>query len=177
MEVLMRSISQRGIFMSIRTDILTWSKGDLMETYWKVFFMRQNTQSGWKRDLYTVFLNRSARKHGGYIGKDTVFASRPRLPHGLHGIFISRYARIGKECWIYQNVTIGESNGKAPTIGDDCLIGAGAVLVGDITIGDRVKIGAGALVVHDVPSDSVVYGQTARIAASSVREEADQQNC
>ncbi len=153
----------KGEHMAFRTDILTWSKGDLMETYWKVFFKRQNTTSGWKRDLYTVFLNRSARKHGGYIGKDAYLASRLRLPHGLHGIYISRYAKIGKDCWVYQNVTIGEVNGKAPTIGDDCLIGAGAVLVGDITIGDRVKIGAGALVCQDVPSDSTVVSQPAKI--------------
>lgn len=155
--------------MSIRTDILTWSKGDLMETYWKVFFRRQNTSSGWKRDLYTVYLNRSAKKHGGYIGKDTRFAGRPRLPHGLHGIYISRYARIGKECWIYQNVTIGEVNGKAPAIGDDVLIGAGAILVGDITIGNRVRIGAGALVVDDVPDHATVVSAPAKIIIKADR--------
>ncbi len=142
--------------MAFRTDILTWSKGDLMETYWKVFFKRQNCKSSWKIDLMTVFLNRSANKHGGYIGKGAWFASRPRLPHGLHGIFISRYARIGRECWIYQNVTIGEVHGKAPIIGDHCLIGAGAVLVGNITIGDGAKIGAGAVVRQDVPAGAVV---------------------
>lgn len=114
--------------MAFRTTVLTWSKGDLMETYWKVFFKRQNETSGWKIDLMTIFLNRRAHAHGGYIGKDTYFAGRPRLPHGLHGIFISRYAHIGKECWIYQNVTIGEVNSKAPTIGNNVLIGAGACL-------------------------------------------------
>lgn len=157
-------------FVAIRTDILTWSKGDLMETYWKVFFHRQNTQSGWKRDFYTFFLNRSARKHGGYIGKDTWFASRPRLPHGLHGIYISRYAKIGEECWIYQNVTIGESKGKAPVIGDHCLIGAGAVLIGDISIGDHVKIQAGAVVSEDVPSHATVFAPKPTIHISSLHE-------
>lgn len=149
--------------MSFRTDILTWSKGDLMETYWKVFFKRQACTSGWKIDLMTVFLNRSASRHGGYIGKGAWFASRPRLPHGLHGIFISRYARIGKECWIYQNVTIGENHGKAPVIGDNCLIGAGAVLVGDITIGDGARIGAGAVVRQDIPAGARVRASLGEI--------------
>lgn len=142
--------------MGLRTDILTWSKGDSLETYWKVFFWRQQCQRDWKKDLYTIYLNRSARKHGGYIGKTAQFANRPRLPHGLHGIYISRYAKIGKDCWIYQNVTIGEVHGKAPTIGDDCLIGANAVLVGPIVIGNHAKIGAGAVIREDVPAYATV---------------------
>ncbi|MEY8308810.1 DapH/DapD/GlmU-related protein [Erysipelotrichaceae bacterium 51-3] len=157
--------------MSFRTDILTWSKGDLMETYWKVFFKRQNCQTGWKIDLMTVFLNRSANKHGGYIGKGAWFKSRPRLPHGLHGIFISRYARIGEECWIYQNVTIGEIHGKAPIIGDHCLIGAGAVLVGEITIGDGAKIGAGAVVRQNVPAQATVLAGEPQILIRSSRKD------
>ena len=48
---------------------------------------------------------------------------------------------------------------KAPQIGDHCLIGAGAVVVGGITIGDFVKIGAGAVVCTDVPSHSTVVSQ------------------
>lgn len=142
--------------MGLRTDILTWSKGDLMETYWRVFFKRQRCTRGWKKDIYTVFLNRLARRHGGYIGKDAWFAGRPRLPHGLHGVYISRYARLGKECWIYQNVTIGEVRGKAPVIEDDVLIGAGAVLVGDIHIGKGARIGAGAVVRQDIPAEATV---------------------
>ncbi|MGM9960858.1 MAG: serine acetyltransferase [Allobaculum sp.] len=142
--------------MAFRTTVLTWSKGDLMETYWKVFFKRQNATAGWKIDLMTILLNRWAHRHGGYIGKGAYFEGRPRLPHGLHGIFISRYAHIGRECWIYQNVTIGEANSKAPTIGDHVLIGANACLIGDIHIGDGARIGAGAVVRHDVPANATV---------------------
>lgn len=149
--------------MTIRTDILTWAKGDRLETFWKVFFWRQKTKKPILKDLLTVFLNRSAHKHGGYIGKDTWFASRPRLPHGLHGVFISRYARIGEECWIYQNVTIGEVHGKAPLIGDHCLIGAGAILVGDITIGSHAKIAAGAVVRQNIPDGATVLPGSCQI--------------
>lgn len=134
-----------------------------METYWKVFFKRQACTSSWKIDLMTVFLNRSAAKHGGYIGKGAWFASRPRLPHGLHGIYISRYAKIGRECWIYQNVTIGELHGTAPEIGDNCLIGANAVLIGPIKIGSNVKIGAGAVVRQDVPDGATVMATLGEI--------------
>lgn len=70
---------------------------------------------------------------------------------------------IGKDCWIYQNVTIGESNRKAPVIGDGCLIGAGAVIVGDVRIGNHVKIGAGAVVNIDIADGCTVVAQPPRI--------------
>ena len=55
------------------------------------------------------------------------------------------------------------SEPKAPAIGDNCLIGAGAVIVGDITIGSNVKIGAGAVVSSDVPDNCTVVSQPMRI--------------
>lgn len=98
-------------------------------------------------EIVTFFMSRSAHRYGGYVGPDTVFEGVPVLPHG---IFISRYAVIGENCRIYQNVTIGEVNRKAPVIGNHCLIGAGAAIIGDIKIGDHAKIGAGAVVNVDV---------------------------
>lgn len=108
-------------------------------------------------------MNRIAHRHGGYIGRDAVFHGEPSLPHGLHGVFISRYASIGTNCRIYQNVTIGEVDRKAPQIGDHCLIGAGAVLIGDIHIGNHVKIGAGTVICTDVPDHSTVVAQRSHI--------------
>ena len=78
--------------------------------------------------------------------------------------FISpRFASVGRDCCIYQNVTIGEIGRAAPRIGDRCLIGAGAILVGGITIGSDVKVGAGAVVHTDVPDGSTVVPGAARI--------------
>ena len=54
-------------------------------------------------------------------------------------------------------------NGKAPEIGEHCLIGA--VLVGGIKVGDYVKIGAGAVVRTDIPSRATVVAQPARVIA------------
>ena len=60
-------------------------------------------------------------------------------------------------------MTIGEVDRKAPVIGDDCLIGAGAVILGGIQIGNHVKIGAGAVVCKDVPDGCTVVSQEPRI--------------
>ena len=142
-----------------------WSKGDYLGFYWALFRWRERCKGKACRNILTFLLNRSARRHGGYIGSGARFAGEPFLPHGLHGIYISRYASVGLDCRIYQNATIGEVEGKAPRIGDHCLIGAGAVLVGGIQIGDYVKVGAGAVVRTDIPSHATVVAQPSRVIA------------
>lgn len=149
--------------MSIREALIDCSKGDGLRLYWRLFRWREHTRQRSVRAVLTFFLNRMAHHHGGYIGNGAVFGGIPVLPHGLHGVYISRYARIGADCWIYQNVTIGEVERRAPQIGDHCLIGAGAVIVGNIRLGSHVKIGAGAVVCSDVPDHATVVAQPARL--------------
>lgn len=142
--------------MSIREWLTDYSKGDNLKLYWSVFRAREAAKAGIWADVLNLLCSRLACRHGGYIGKGAVIEEIPSLPHGLHGVYISRFAKIGKGCRIYQNVTIGEVNRKAPKIGNRCLIGAGAVLIGGIRIGDDVKIGAGAVVSRDVPDGCTV---------------------
>jgi serine O-acetyltransferase len=67
--------------------------------------------------------------------------------------------RIGRNCWINQQVVIGHTNRDGgPVIGDNVTIHVGAKVLGPIRIGNNVKIGANALVVKDVPDDCVVLG-------------------
>ena len=149
--------------MHIRESIAAWSKGDYMGAYWALFWRREQCRCKVGRDILGFILNRTARRQGGYLGGGAAFGGEPLLPHGLHGVYISRYAKIGAGCRIYQNVTIGEIGGKAPQAGSHCLIGAGAILVGGIKIGDHVKIGAGAVVNTDIPSHATVVAQPARV--------------
>lgn len=142
--------------MSIRERLTDYSKGDNLKWYWSVFYAREAARDGIWADVLNLLCSRLACRHGGYIGKGAVIEEIPSLPHGLHGVYISRFAKIGKGCRIYQNVTVGEVNRKAPKIGDRCLIGAGAVLIGGIRIGNDVKIGAGAVVSRDVPDGCTV---------------------
>lgn len=88
--------------------------------------------------------------------------SRFTCPHGLKGIFISIGAKVGTGCTIFQNVTIGSNtlpDSKScgyPTIGNNCYIGAGAAIIGNIHIGNNVRIGANCIVTQDVPDNCVV---------------------
>lgn len=83
------------------------------------------------------------------------------------GININARARIGRNCNISQEVTIGISNrGRwrgVPTIGDHVYIGPGAKLFGAIKVGNNVAIGANCVVVEDVPDNAVVFGVPGRV--------------
>lgn len=49
------------------------------------------------------------------------------------------------------------------TIGDNCWIGAGAVICPGVSIGENTVIGAGSVVVHDIPANSVAAGNPCRV--------------
>jgi serine O-acetyltransferase len=90
-----------------------------------------------------------------------------KFPHPI-GIVINSKAKIGHNCVIFQNVTIGDklSNSKEshyPTIGNNVLICANALILGDVKVGNNAIIGAGAIVLHDVPENAVVAGNPAKV--------------
>lgn len=73
--------------------------------------------------------------------------------------------RIGANCHIHHNVTIGWDyrGGRAPIVGNDVFIGTGAVVLGAVTIGDGARIGANAVVLSDVPAGATAVGSPARV--------------
>lgn len=71
------------------------------------------------------------------------------------GIVIGSKVKIGEQCNIRHNVTIGNMEGEYPVIGDRVAIGPGVIILGDVTIGDGAIIGAGATVLKDVPADTI----------------------
>lgn len=87
--------------------------------------------------------------------------------HG-HDIVIGAHAVIGKNCKIFNGVTLGNKDTESPInaqpmIGDNCVISTGAKLLGKITIGDNCIIGANAVVLIDIPANSVAVGVPAKI--------------
>lgn len=72
------------------------------------------------------------------------------LPHP-NGIVIHPDVKIGPNCMIFQQVTLGALGGGVPTLGGHVDIGAGAKVLGPVRIGDHARIGANAVVLCDVP--------------------------
>ena len=88
------------------------------------------------------------------------------IQHGLATVVAAR--KIGANCSIAQNVTIGFSNRTdSPTIGDNVTITAGAKVIGNVTIGDNVIVGANTVVIGDVPPNVTVFGVPGKILWSS----------
>jgi acetyltransferase-like isoleucine patch superfamily enzyme len=54
-------------------------------------------------------------------------------------------------------------------VGERCFIGANAIIMAGVTIGDEVIVGSGAVVTKDVPSYSIVVGNPAKLIKSGVR--------
>ncbi len=95
-----------------------------------------------------------------YIPPTAILEDGVNIAHGI-GIVIHQGSVIGKGTKIYQNVTIGGGNG--PKIGENCILGCGCCILGDITIGNNVKIGANAVVLENVSDNCTAVGVPARI--------------
>lgn len=88
------------------------------------------------------------------------------LDHGL-GFVAGETTVIGKDVSIWHNVTLGSTFNNSgadrhPKVEDGAIIGAGALVLGNVTIGAGANIGAGAIVLEDVPAGRVVVGTKAR---------------
>jgi serine O-acetyltransferase len=83
------------------------------------------------------------------------------IDHAL-AVVIGETAIVGDDVTLYQGVTLGgtgkEHGKRHPTILDNVVVGSGAKILGNITIGHNCRIGAGSVVLRNVPDDSTVVG-------------------
>jgi serine O-acetyltransferase len=96
------------------------------------------------------------------------------IDHGM-GVVIGETAKVGDDVLMYSGVVLGSASLEAfkrhPTVGNNVMIGAGAIVLGPITVGDNARIGAGAVVVRPVPAGATVVGLAAHVVERSCRAE------
>ncbi len=92
----------------------------------------------------------------------------------LHSnVFVPEFSVLEDDCWLGPNVVVTNArypqsrkvkeNLKGAIIKRGAKIGANATLLPGVTIGENALVGAGAVVVHDVPAGAVVVGNPARV--------------
>lgn len=87
--------------------------------------------------------------------------------------FVPEFTVLEDGCWIGPNVVLtnaryplsprAKEELRGPVVKRGAKIGANATLLPGVTIGEEALVGAGAVVVHDVPAGKVVVGNPARV--------------
>lgn len=83
------------------------------------------------------------------------------------GVVIHKSVQAGKNLIIEHQVTLGSVRRKAPVLGSNIYIGAGAKIIGAVRVGNNVKVGANAVVVKDIPDGATAVGIPARVVKFS----------
>lgn len=123
----------------------------------------------WKRKHYSLarFLSHLGRfltsieiHPGATIGR------RFFIDHGS-GVVIGETAEIGDDVLMYQGAVLGGTSSERvkrhPTVGDGVVIGAHAIVLGNVRVGNGAKVGSGSVVVESIPPGATVVGVPGRI--------------
>lgn len=97
------------------------------------------------------------------LGDRTQIASHVQILSGGHQHSRATDGRI---------LSANETNFTPVTIGEDCWIGASAIVMADV--GPRTTVGAGAVVTRPLPAGVVAVGNPARMLESAAQETAFQ---
>jgi serine O-acetyltransferase len=138
----------------------------------KAIFFHRISHGFYKAKLYFVsrLISEFSRMITGIeIHPGANIGHRLVIDHGM-GVVIGETAEIGDDCIIFHGVTLGgikfDPVKRHPTLGSRVLVGTGAKILGPIHLGDDCKIGANAVVTKDVPAKATVVGPKAEFRLS-----------
>ncbi|MEZ8116410.1 hypothetical protein AB4175_17465 [Vibrio cyclitrophicus] len=107
--------------------------------------------------------------YGASIPLSVVIDKSTKFPHGIHGIFISKEAKLEKDITIFHQVTIGSNQlykhqmFGAPVIGNRCILGVGAKIIGNVKLGDDVIVASNTSISRDVEANHTVVPARNRV--------------
>lgn len=116
----------------------------------------------------TIMWNKLQKRYCTSYRPSIIIGNNLRIEHCM-GTMIGETAIIGNNVRIYQFVQVvakvtGDQELKDKgirrhaIIGNNVILSAGCMIIGPVTIGDNCIIGARAIVTHDVPPNSLVIG-------------------
>jgi serine O-acetyltransferase len=106
--------------------------------------------------------------YGADIHWEAQIAPGVTVVHGM-GLAISHAARVGPDCTLSQNVTLGMGldpetrQTGAPVLEAGVHVGPGATLLGPITVGHGSKVMPGAVLTRSVPPRSLVLAPSPEV--------------
>ncbi len=140
----------------------------LYPSFWAILAYRPAHKMYLKKHYFRArwLSQRAARRTGIEIHPGAQIGKGFFIDHG-HGVVIGETTVIGDNVTLFQGVTLG-GNGKEqgkrhPTLCDNVMVSAGAMVLGSFTIGENSKIGAGSVVLQEVPPNSTVVGVPGRV--------------
>ena len=116
------------------------------------------------------FIDPSSLHNGNRIGPGSILLPHTLLSEGVtlgSGVILNTYSSVGHDCSIDDFCTLASYvclSGRV-TVGKRVSIGSHAQVLPGLSIGDDAVIGAGAVVIKDVPAGAKVFGNPARAIA------------
>lgn len=167
------------LFKGLRADLAAAKANDpAAKSKFEIFLTYPGVRALWRHRLehrlYKLHLRfiaralsqRTRRLTGIEIHPAAKIAAGVFIDHGA-GVVIGETAEVGAGTVLYQGATLGgtgkETGKRHPTVGKNCVISAGAKILGNITVGDNAKVGAGAVVLKSVPAGATVVGVPAHV--------------
>lgn len=126
---------------------------------------KYNASGKWGGVLARIIKLKNRLIYSCDIGITAVIPNDCVFHHSALGVVIGNNVTMGNRCQIYSNVCIGvkgrSHNDGDPKIGNDVMIGTGAIILGNISIGNGAVIAAGSVVLSSVPDYVMVAGNPA----------------
>ncbi len=131
----------------------------------------------WLSGLRDRRLLRSYVRDGLKLGQDVRVIGKPDFGSEPYLIEIGNHVTVSSNVtfithdgatWVFRHLPpyLGMQRFGRIVIGDNCFIGANAIIMPGVSIGSNSVVGAGAVVTRSVPADSVVAGVPARRVCS-----------
>jgi len=123
-----------------------------------------------RQDFATYIQSRASAGFGVDIHPGATVGRGIMIDHAT-GVVIGETAVVEDDVSILHGVTLGgtgkEGGDRHPKVRRGVLLGAGAIILGNIEVGECAKVASGSVVLHDVPANRTVAGVPAKVVGYS----------